>query len=101
MKVKGKFLLRIREPNILVLMCSLEEKEFLIQNTQKNLLRNRSLQGLARRLDPLVEDQGRRTRAPHRHRLAPSSSEETASRSRPRGARPRSEERKEVMSAAS
>ncbi len=35
MKVKGKFLLRIREPNILVLMCSLEEKEFLIQNTPK------------------------------------------------------------------
>ena len=32
LKVKGKFLLRVREPDVLVLMCSLEEKEFLIQN---------------------------------------------------------------------
>ena len=32
LKVKGKFLLRVREPDILVLMCSLEEKEFLMQN---------------------------------------------------------------------
>ncbi|NOT39005.1 MAG: MmcQ/YjbR family DNA-binding protein [Alphaproteobacteria bacterium] len=35
MKVKGKFLLRMREPDILVLMCSLEEKEFLMQNRPK------------------------------------------------------------------
>jgi hypothetical protein len=35
MKVKGKFLLRVREPDILVLMCSLEEKEFLMQNQPK------------------------------------------------------------------
>lgn len=35
MKVKGKFLLRMREPDILVLMCSLEEKEFLMQNAPK------------------------------------------------------------------
>jgi hypothetical protein len=35
MKVKGKFLLRMREPDVLVLMCSLEEKEFLIQNQPK------------------------------------------------------------------
>ena len=35
LKVKGKFLLRIREPDILVLMCSLEEKEFLMQNAPK------------------------------------------------------------------
>lgn len=32
LKVKGKFLSRVREPGVLVLMCSLEEKEFLIQN---------------------------------------------------------------------
>lgn len=32
LRVKGKFLLREREPDVLVLMCSLEEKEFLIQN---------------------------------------------------------------------
>ena len=32
LRVKGKFLLRMREPDVLVLMCSLEEKEFLIQN---------------------------------------------------------------------
>ena len=35
LRVKGKFLLRIREPGILVLMCSLEEKEFLMQNQPK------------------------------------------------------------------
>lgn len=35
MTVKGKFLLRVREPDVLVLMCSLEEKEFLMQNTPK------------------------------------------------------------------
>jgi hypothetical protein len=35
LKVKGKFLLRVREPDILVLMCSLEEKEFLMQNAPK------------------------------------------------------------------
>ncbi len=35
MKVKGKFLLRMREPDILVLMCSLEEKEFLMLNASK------------------------------------------------------------------
>jgi hypothetical protein len=35
MKVKGKFLLRMREPDILVLTCSLEEKEFLMQNAPK------------------------------------------------------------------
>ncbi|MCE9523101.1 MAG: MmcQ/YjbR family DNA-binding protein, partial [Alphaproteobacteria bacterium] len=32
LKVKGKFLLRVRQPDVLVLMCALEEKEFLIQN---------------------------------------------------------------------
>lgn len=31
MKVKGKFLLRVREPDVLVLMCTLEEKELLIE----------------------------------------------------------------------
>ena len=35
MKVKGKFLLRVREPDILVLMCALEEKDFLMQNAPK------------------------------------------------------------------
>lgn len=35
MKVKGKFLLRVREPDILAIACSLEEKEFLIQNAPK------------------------------------------------------------------
>lgn len=35
MKVKGKFLLRLREPDILVLMCSLEEKEVLMQNAPR------------------------------------------------------------------
>lgn len=35
LKVAGKFLLRVREPGILVLTCSLEEKEFLIQNAPK------------------------------------------------------------------
>jgi hypothetical protein len=35
MKVKGKFLLRIREPDVVVLMCSLEEKELLIQQLPK------------------------------------------------------------------
>jgi hypothetical protein len=35
LKVKGKFLARIREPDILVLMCSLEEKEFLMQQSPK------------------------------------------------------------------
>lgn len=35
MKVKGKFLLRMREPDILVLMCSLEEKELLMQAQPK------------------------------------------------------------------
>ncbi len=32
LKVRAKFLLRVREPGVLVLMCSLEEKEFLIRN---------------------------------------------------------------------
>lgn len=32
LKVKGKFLTRVREPGVLVLMCALEEKEFLMQN---------------------------------------------------------------------
>lgn len=32
MKVAGKFLLRVREPGVLVLMCALEEKEFLMQH---------------------------------------------------------------------
>lgn len=31
MKVKGKFLLRVREPGVLVLMCTLGEKELLIE----------------------------------------------------------------------
>ena len=31
LKVKGKFLSRVREPDVLVVMCSLEEKEFLMQ----------------------------------------------------------------------
>ncbi len=31
LKVKGKFLTRVREPDVLVLMCALEEKEFLMQ----------------------------------------------------------------------
>lgn len=31
LKVAGKFLLRVREPGVLVLMCALEEKEFLMQ----------------------------------------------------------------------
>jgi hypothetical protein len=31
LKVKGKFLSRVREPGVLVLMCTLEEKEMLIQ----------------------------------------------------------------------
>ncbi len=31
MKVKGKFLLRVREPGVLVLMCTREEKELLIE----------------------------------------------------------------------
>ena len=35
MKVKGKFLLRVREPDILAIACSLEEKEFLMQNAPK------------------------------------------------------------------
>jgi hypothetical protein len=30
-KVAGKFLGRVREPGVLVLMCALEEKEFLMQ----------------------------------------------------------------------
>ena len=33
LKVMGKFLTRVREPDILVLMCALEEKEFLMQNS--------------------------------------------------------------------
>lgn len=33
LKVKGKFLSRVREPGVLVLMCSLEEKEFLIETS--------------------------------------------------------------------
>jgi hypothetical protein len=32
LKVMGKFLARVREPDVLVLMCALEEKEFLMQN---------------------------------------------------------------------
>jgi len=31
LKVGGKFLSRVREPDVLVLMCALEEKEFLMQ----------------------------------------------------------------------
>lgn len=31
LKVVGKFLARVREPDILVLMCALEEKDFLMQ----------------------------------------------------------------------
>jgi hypothetical protein len=31
-KVKKKFLLRLREPDVLVLVCPIEEKEFLIEN---------------------------------------------------------------------
>jgi hypothetical protein len=31
LKVMGKFLARVREPDVLVLMCALEEKEFLMQ----------------------------------------------------------------------
>ena len=30
LKVKGKFLLRVREPDVIAIMCSLEEKAFLI-----------------------------------------------------------------------
>jgi hypothetical protein len=33
LKVMGKFLARVREPDILVLMCALEEKEFLMQTS--------------------------------------------------------------------
>jgi hypothetical protein len=32
---EGKFLLRVREPDILAIACSLEEKEFLMQNAPK------------------------------------------------------------------
>ncbi len=32
LKVMGKFLARVREPDVLVVMCALEEKEFLMQN---------------------------------------------------------------------
>jgi hypothetical protein len=32
LKVMGKFLARVRGPDVLVLMCALEEKEFLMQN---------------------------------------------------------------------
>jgi hypothetical protein len=32
LKVMGKFLARVREPDVLVLMCALEEKEFLMQS---------------------------------------------------------------------
>lgn len=35
LKVKGKFLLRVREPDVLAIACSLEEKEFLMQNAPK------------------------------------------------------------------
>lgn len=35
LKVKGKFLLRVREPDVLAIACSLEEKEFLLQNAPK------------------------------------------------------------------
>ncbi|MBP6013584.1 MAG: MmcQ/YjbR family DNA-binding protein [Alphaproteobacteria bacterium] len=31
LKVKGKFLLRVREPGVIAIMCSLEEKEFLMR----------------------------------------------------------------------
>lgn len=31
LKVKGKFLTRVREPDVLVLMCAREEKDFLMQ----------------------------------------------------------------------
>ena len=31
LKVMGKFLARVREPDVLVVMCALEEKEFLMQ----------------------------------------------------------------------
>jgi hypothetical protein len=31
LKVKGKFLTRLREPDILVVVCPLDEKEFLIE----------------------------------------------------------------------
>jgi hypothetical protein len=31
LKVAGKFLARVREPGVLVVMCALEEKEFLMQ----------------------------------------------------------------------
>lgn len=31
LKVAGKFLARVREPGVLVVMCNLEEKEFLMQ----------------------------------------------------------------------
>jgi hypothetical protein len=31
LKVGGKFLARVREPDVLVLMCALEEKDFLMQ----------------------------------------------------------------------
>jgi hypothetical protein len=32
LKVKGKFMLRVREPGVLVIMCAIEEKEFLMQH---------------------------------------------------------------------
>jgi hypothetical protein len=32
LKVKGKFLARVREPDILAIACALEEKEFLMQH---------------------------------------------------------------------
>lgn len=32
LKVAGKFLARVREPGVLVLMCALEEKEFLMEH---------------------------------------------------------------------
>lgn len=31
LKVRGKFLLRLREPDVVVLRCPLDEKEFLMQ----------------------------------------------------------------------
>jgi hypothetical protein len=31
LKVKGKFLARLREPDVLVVVCALDEKEFLIE----------------------------------------------------------------------
>lgn len=31
LKVQGKFLLRVREPDVIAIMCSLEEKAFLIE----------------------------------------------------------------------